>query len=102
VSTVPWQTVELIVSIRGEHPAWSKHKIAVILRRDYGITLSVSTVGRILKRKGLYDLRKSRRRSKAARRRQQKLRAERWMKNAFPGCLVQVDTKHLRFASKKF
>jgi transposase InsO family protein len=100
--TVPWQTVELICSIRGEQPAWSKHKIAVILARDHGIVLSASTVGRILKRKGLYDARKSRKRSKAARRRQQRLRAEWWMKNAFPGCLIQVDTKHLRFGGIRF
>jgi transposase-like protein len=40
VSTVPWQTVELIVSIRGEHPAWSKHKIAVILRCQHQPNLS--------------------------------------------------------------
>jgi transposase InsO family protein len=101
-STVPWQTVELIVSIRKEQQAWSKHKIAVILKRDHGIMLSASTVGRIMKRKGLYDVRKSRKRSKAAKRRQQRLRAEWWMKNAFPGCLIQVDTKHLRFAGTKY
>jgi putative transposase len=100
--TVPWQTVELIVTLRKEQPAWSKHKIAVILARDHDITLSASTVGRIMKRKGLYDVRKSRKRSKAAKRHQQRLRAEWWMKNAFPGCLIQVDTKHLRFAGKKF
>jgi len=34
VSAVPWQTVDLIVAIRREQPAWSKHKIAVILARD--------------------------------------------------------------------
>ena len=102
VSTVPWQTVDLICSIRAEQPAWSKHKIAVILARDHGITLSASTVGRVMKRKGLYDERASRKRSKAAKRRQQRLRAEWWMKNAFPGCLIQVDTKHLRFAGIKF
>jgi transposase InsO family protein len=101
-SAVPWQTVELIVSIRKEQPAWSKHKIAVILRRDHGVTLSASTVGRIMKRKGLYDGRVSRKRQKAAKRRQQRLRAEWWMKNAFPGCLIQVDTKHLRFGGRKF
>ena len=100
--TVPWQTVDLICSIRAQQPAWSKHKIAVILQRDHGITLSASTVGRILKRKGLYDKRKSRKRSKAAKRRQQRLRAEWWMKNAFPGCLIQVDTKHLRFGDNKY
>ena len=102
ISKVPWQTVDLICSIRKEQPAWSKHKVAVILARDHGITLSASAVGRIMKRKGLYDERVSRKRSKAAKRRQQRLRAEWWMKNAFPGCLIQVDTKHLRFAGKKF
>lgn len=101
-STVPWQTVDLIISTRKEQPAWSKHKIAVILARDHGITLSASTVGRILKRKGLYDERVSRKRRKAAKRRKERLRAEWWMKNAFPGCLIQLDTKHLRFGGKKF
>ena len=101
-STVSWQTVDLICSVRKEQPAWSKHKIAVILARDHGITLSASTVGRVMKRKGLYDERASRKRSKAAKRRRQRLRAEWWMKNAFPGCLIQVDTKHLRFAGIKF
>jgi transposase InsO family protein len=100
--TVSWQTVDLICSIRAEQPAWSKHKIAVILKRDHGVTLSASTVGRILKRKGLYDTRVSRKRSKAARKRHQRLRAEWWMKNGFPGLLVQVDTKHLRFAGVKY
>ena len=52
--TVPWQTVDLICSIRAQQPAWSKHKIAVILLRDHDIKLSASTVGRVMKRKGLY------------------------------------------------
>jgi putative transposase len=90
------------VAIRKEQPAWSKHKIAVILSRDHVIKLSASTVGRVLKRKGLYDVRKSRKRSKAAKRRQARLRAEWWMKNAFPGCLMQIDTKHLRFGDHKY
>ena len=101
-SSIPWQTVELIVAIRTEHPAWSKHKIAVILERDHGIRLSASTVGRILKRKGLYNERVSRKRSKAAKRHRKRLRAEWWMKHAFPGCLIQIDTKHLRFGGIKF
>jgi transposase InsO family protein len=99
---VPWQTVELIVGIRSERPAWSKHKISVILARDHGIALSASTVGRILKRKGLYDRRASAKRSRAAKRHHKRLKAEWWMKHAFPGCLIQVDTKHLRFAGRKY
>lgn len=98
----PWQTIDLVVALRKEQPAWSKHKIAVILARDHGTILSASTVGRILKRKGLYDAKVSRKRSKAAKKFQKRQRAEWWMKNAFPGCLVQVDTKHLRFGGDKF
>ncbi|MBC7246701.1 MAG: helix-turn-helix domain containing protein, partial [Actinobacteria bacterium] len=44
VSEIPWQTIQLICDLRREHPAWSKHKIAVILKRDYGIRLSSSSV----------------------------------------------------------
>jgi transposase InsO family protein len=101
-SAIPWQTTDLIVAIRSAQPAWSKHKIAVILARDHGIRLSASTVGRILKRKGLYDERVSRKRRQAARRRKQRLRSERWMKEAFPGCLVQIDTKYLIFEGNRF
>jgi transposase InsO family protein len=101
-SNLPWQTVDLICAIRAEHPAWSKHKIAVILSRDHGVVISASTVGRVLKRKGLYDLKVSRKRSKAARRRQKRERAARWMRDAFPGSLVQVDTKHLSCAGSRY
>lgn len=94
-SQLPWRTVDLICSIRRAQPAWSKHKIAVILSRDHGITLSASTVGRVLKRKGFYDARTSRKKSNAAKRRKKRERAARWMRDAFPGSLVQVDTKHL-------
>lgn len=102
VATVPWQTVELICLIRQKQPAWSKHKIAVILSRDHGLTLSPSTVGRILKRKGLYEGKKSERKRKAALRRWKKERARRWMRDAFPGSLVQVDTKHLRGGGTRY
>jgi putative transposase len=102
VSEIPWQTIELIVAIRKEQPAWSKHKISVILKRDHGSMLSASSVGRILKRKGLYNERVSRKRRKAAKRNKQRMRAQRWQKQAFPGCLIQIDTKHLYFGGQRF
>jgi transposase InsO family protein len=40
---------QLVLSIRRENPTYGKEKIAVILNRDHGQTLSQSTVGRILK-----------------------------------------------------
>jgi len=40
--------LQLVLKIRCENPTWGKDKITAILRRDYGITSSVSTIGRIL------------------------------------------------------
>lgn len=67
----------------------------MLLKRDYGIDLSASTVGRILKRKGLYGTRATVKRKKAAQRAKKRQRAARGLREAFPGPLVQVDTKHL-------
>jgi transposase len=100
-SRIPWQTVKLICHQRREHPAFTKHKMAVIPGKDHGIHLSSPSVGRVLQRKGLYHKRISRK-SWAGGRRKARLRAERWMMKAFPGCLIQIDTKHLRFGGKKY
>lgn len=40
---------QLVLAIRRANPAYGKEKIAVIIKRDHGRPLSVSTVGRILK-----------------------------------------------------
>ena len=100
--TVTREQVSLAVSIRKAYPAWSRHKIAVILARDHDVRLSPSTVGRILKRKGLYNQKKPLKRRRAAKRREKKLRADRWMRDLFPGALIQVDTKHLRYGDHKY
>lgn len=94
-SAIPWEAVELVVNLRREYPAWSRHKIAVILKRDHGISLSSSSVGRILKRKGLYEERQAKKRRAAARRRAKRRRAERLLRDLYPGSLIQVDTKRL-------
>jgi putative transposase len=41
--------MQLVLRLRRENPTYGKEKIAVILKRDFGETLSHSTVGRILK-----------------------------------------------------
>ncbi len=38
-----------MLQIRRDNPTYGKEKIAIILKRDYGQTISQSTVGRILK-----------------------------------------------------
>ncbi len=97
----PREKVDLVVSIRGESPAWSKHKIAVVLERDHGVRLSVSTVGRMLKRKGLYAKTGNRHR-KAMHRRARRLRAERFLRDAYPGSLVKIDTKRLIYGGRTY
>lgn len=41
--------LQLVLKIRRENPTYGKEKIAIILKRDHGQTMSESTVGRILK-----------------------------------------------------
>lgn len=40
---------QLVLTVRRANPAYGKEKIAVIVKRDHGRTISASTVGRILK-----------------------------------------------------
>ena len=86
-------TVMHICNIRKRYPVWSKYKIAEILERNYGIQVSASTVGRVLKRRGLIDKKKSAKRKKAALR--PKRRFPRGFSISEPGDMVQMDTKHI-------
>lgn len=84
---IVWETVKL----RKQYPAWSKYKIQALLPAH--LKTSASTIGRILKRRGLIDKRISRKRSQAAR--HPKARFRRGMKISEPGDLIQMDTKHI-------
>lgn len=39
---------QLVLSLRRQNPTYGKDKLAVIVKRDHGLTISTSTVGRIL------------------------------------------------------
>lgn len=88
-SEIVWQTAK----IRKEFPAWSKYKIRKILERDYGLKTSASNVGRILKRRGLIDKKKSAKRRKAALK--PRLRFPRGLKISEAGDMLQMDTKYI-------
>lgn len=45
--------LQLVLRVRRENPTYGKEKITIILRRDHGTRLSVSTIGRIITR--LFD-----------------------------------------------
>lgn len=91
--TTPWTAVIKVVQLRKAYPAWSKYKLQVLLARQ-GLAVSASTVGRILRRRGLIEPRVARRRRRAALR--PKARFPRGLAIRAPGDLIQMDTKHLR------
>jgi putative transposase len=86
---------QLVLRLRRENPTYGKAKIAVILKRDHELTLSESTVGRILKclmNKGL--IQKSLSAPRQKRRRRFKGHAQPWeygMKITKPGQMIQID-----------
>jgi arginine repressor len=81
-----------IVQLRKKYPAWSKYKIKVLLERE-GIQTSASTVGRVLRRRGLINKKASRKRRKAAL--SPKARFPKGLRISQPGQLIQIDTKHI-------
>lgn len=88
--TTGWEIVNEIVRIRKQYPAWSKYKIKKILSRK-NMVISASTVGRVLKRKGLINKKISVKRTKSAK--NPKKRFPKGFKIAFAGDMVQMDTK---------
>jgi len=88
----PWPVISRVVGLRRQYPAWSKHKLAAILKRE-GLVASTSTVGRILKRKGLIDIKISREKSKSAL--HPKARFPRGLRINQEGQMIQMDTKYI-------
>jgi len=86
------------IQFRKQYPAWSKYKIKALLKRE-GIEISASTVGRILRRRGLIDKKVSRKRRKAALR--PKARFPRGLRISQAGDLIQMDTKHIMLPGGK-
>lgn len=89
--TTAWQIISQTVQLRRQYPAWSKYKLQILLRRQ-GMHISASTIGRILKRKGLISPKASRKRKRAAL--WPKARFPHGLKISRPGDMIQIDTKH--------
>jgi len=96
--TTSWNTVIRIVQLRKQYPAWSKYKLRALLARE-GILVSASTVGRVLKKRGLIDKKVSRKRRKAALR--PKARFPRGLRISQAGDMVQMDTRHIMLPGGK-
>lgn len=84
-----------ILSIRLDSPSYGKSKIAIILKRDFNIQLSESSVGRVLSNLIVRNkITKSFSFHKRKRKRSFNKHAKRWeygMKAKLPGRLIQID-----------
>jgi transposase InsO family protein len=94
-SKIPKETIEIVLNIRKQNPTYGKDKINIILKRDFAISLSVSSVGRLIKNfkeKGLII--PSYARVRKRRKRIFKEHAKPWqygIKIDGPGQMVQID-----------
>lgn len=95
-SQVPQEVLDLVLKLRLENRTYGKAKLSVILRRDHGIRISESTVGRIISKllaKGKISRSLSASRPKRNRN-FKKGYAQRWqygMRGKVPGELIQID-----------
>lgn len=98
----PLPVVDAVRHLRRANPEFSKYKLAVVLKRDYGYVVSASTIGRIMHRYDLYFTPPVRPKSHPYRRTSiQRLRKPSSMKPTKPGDLIEVDVKHLPHLGSK-
>lgn len=95
-SLVPKEVIDTVRLLRKTNPEYSKYKLTVILRRDYGYSLSASSIGRIITRHNLFFTPPVKPKSHPLRR--ARLLRERRPKDLKPtaqGQLLEFDVKHL-------
>lgn len=92
-----------VKKLRAHYPYYSKYKLAVILKRDYSIVLSSSTIGRIIKKYQLFftPAYSAKKRRYASWRTIERLRLPSAYAIRDPGDLVESDMKHLPFLGRK-
>ena len=95
-STTPQLVIDAVRTLRKANPEYSKYKLAVILKRDYGYSVSASTIGRIIVRYDLFFSPPVKQKGHPGRRQSiAKLRKPKDFKPINPGDLIEVDVKHL-------
>lgn len=94
--TTPPNVVAAIRALRKTNPEYSKYKLQVILKRDYGYSVSASTVGRVISQYNLFFAPPVKQKGHPGRRRSiTKLRKPKDFAVTHPRDLVEVDVKHL-------
>jgi transposase InsO family protein len=94
--TTPTAVMATIRTLRRVNPEYSKYKLAVILKRDYGYSVSASTVGRVITKYNLFFTPPVKQKNHPGRRQSiKRIRKPHGFVAASPGDLVEVDVKHL-------
>ena len=88
-----YEVISEVMKIRKQYPAWSKYKIYSMLPQSIKNKTSISTVGRILKRRGLINKKISKKKSRAAK--HPRARFPRGFTVRNPGDMIQMDTKYI-------
>ena len=95
ISKIPQLVKDKILELRKANPTYGKAKIVILLKRDHNISVSESTVGRILSQLMQDDvIKRYGKPYKLKRKRKFIGHAARWqygMKGQVPGQLVQID-----------
>lgn len=92
----PRPVIDAIKQLRKANPEFSKYKLAVILKRDYGYSLSASTVGRAISRYQLFFAPPVKQKGHPGRKQSiKRLRKPKDFTPMKPSDLVEVDVKHL-------
>ena len=95
-SLIPMEVIGVVKTLRKTNPEYSKYKLAVILKRDYGYSLSASTVGRIISRHNLFFAPPVKQKGHPGRIQSiTRTRKPKDFKPLQPGDLIEVDVKHL-------
>lgn len=82
--------------LRRANPEYSKYKLEIILKRDYGYSLSASTIGRIIKCHNLFFAPPVKPKGHPGRRKSiNRIRKPKDLHLDCPGQLIEVDLKHL-------
>jgi len=96
--TTSWDIVIKIIQLRKQYPTWSKYKIRAVLSKE-GIQASTSTIGRVLKRRGLINQKISQKRKRASLR--PKMYFPKELRISQAGDMIQMDTKHIMLLGGK-
>jgi len=89
--------------LREQNRSWSKHKIAIIMYRDYGIKISPSSINRIFHHYHLFWSTPNHNLDRRSRKwRITKVKAPVKLRGAAPGSLVEVDHKVLNHLGRTY